>query len=81
MMDKKTRSSVPFVSEEQTNSSQRLPHPRDGSRFHTVIDEQAWSEQAPTAEEQAPRRVRGLPEPEAAKPHPDEPSISLGDSQ
>ena len=80
MIDKDKQRDVPLIAEKRVKSSPLASHLLDGSQFHTVIDEQTWSEQAPTPEEQAPRRVRGLPEPEAAKSHPDEPSISLGDS-
>ncbi len=56
------------------------PHPLDGSQYHGVIEEQARAEQPPTEEEQAPRRVRHLPDPAPVQPHPDDPSISVGGS-
>ncbi len=54
------------------------PHPLDGSQYHNVIEEQEWSEQPPSPEEQAPRRARHLPEPASPPPHPDDPAISIG---
>lgn len=33
------------------------PHALDGSQFHNVIDEQAWSELPPTPDEQRPHRI------------------------
>ncbi len=56
------------------------PHPLDGSHFHSVIEEQVYSELPPTPEEQKPRRVRHLPDPEGQQPHPDDPTISIGDA-
>ena len=54
------------------------PHPLDGSQYHNVIEEQLYSELAPTAEEQMPCRFRHLADPEPVQPHPDDPSISVG---
>ncbi len=55
-------------------------HPLDGSQFHNVIEEQVYSELPPTAEEQQPRRVRHLPDPDSQQPRPDDPTISVGDA-
>lgn len=80
MMDKQRQGNVP---EPELLAPEDLPtpsHPLDGSQFHNVVDEQRWAELPPTPEEQAPRRVRRLPEPDALIPHPDDPGISIGNS-
>lgn len=53
-------------------------HPLDGSQYHNVIEEQAYSELPPTPEEQMPRRVHLLADPPPVQPHPDDPAISVG---
>lgn len=80
MIDKENQRNVPSETGQAPKPVPASPHPVDGSQFHNVIDEQIWSEQPPTPEEQEPRRVRHLPDPETAKPHPDDPSISVGNS-
>lgn len=73
MMDKTRRRNV------QTSATPPAPpHPLDGSQYHNVIEEQVYSELPPTAEEQRPRRVRQLADPDAVQPHPDDPTISVG---
>ena len=78
MIDKESRRNVPSDSASGAKPVPAAPHPLDGSQFHNVIEEQAWSDAPPTQQEQAPRRARHLPDPEQAKPHPDDPSISVG---
>ena len=78
MIDKQSPRNVPSNPVQRPDPVPAAPHPVDGSQFHNVVEEQAWSEMPPTPEEQEPRRVRHLPDPEAAKPHPDDPSISVG---
>lgn len=78
MIDQDKRPNVQPDSQSGPKPAPVAPHPVDGSQYHGVIEEQAWSEQPPSAEEQAPRRVRHLPEPAALPPHPDDPSISIG---
>lgn len=59
-------------------ASSSPPHALDGSQFHTIIEEQVYAEQPPTAEEQKPWRIF---HPDADKPdeaRPDEPTISVG---
>ncbi len=80
MIDKLGQPNVPSDPLQQPPPVPAAPHPVDGSQFHNVIEEQAWSELPPTPEEQAPRRVRHLTEPEAAKPHPDAPLMSVGNT-
>ena len=80
MIHQKNQQPMPIRPKQQSSTPVPAVHPMDGSQFHTVIDEQVWSEQAATPEEQAPRRVRGLPEPEPAKTHPEDPSLSVGDA-
>ena len=54
-------------------------HAMDGSQFHTVIEEQTWSELPPTPEEQMPRRAHHLLE-HGTEPtvHPEPAQISIG---
>lgn len=77
------RNVQPAVPEDPGDSTGVNPaarHPLDGSQFHNVIEEQVYSELPPTAEEQMPRRVRQLTDPEPLPPPPDEPAISVGPS-
>lgn len=76
MIDKTSRQNVQPSS--SNPASPAPPHPLDGSQYHNVIEEQAYSELPPTPEEQQPRRARHLAEPEPIQPHPDDPAISVG---
>lgn len=78
MVDKQSPRNVPSDADHKPAPLPAAPHPLDGSQFHNVIEEQAWSEVPPTPEEQEPRRSRHLPDPEVARQHPDDPSISVG---
>ncbi len=77
-IDPKKSRNVPAERSHLPRPLPAAPHPLDGSQFHNVVEEQAYSELPPTAEEQAPRRARQLPDPEPVRPHPDDPSISVG---
>jgi hypothetical protein len=59
------------------STAQPLVHPLDGSQFHNVIDEQAYAERPPTAEEQRPLSQRSQT-PSQPLPRPDDPAISVG---
>lgn len=80
-IDKQNDQNVqPDWSNPAEKASPTPPHPLDGSHFHNVIEEQVYSELPPTPEEQQPRRVRHVPEPEGQRTHPDDPAISVGTS-
>ncbi len=79
-MDKQNDRNVQPDQSAPSATPSAAPHPLDGSHFHNVIEEQVYSELPPTPEEQQPRRVRHLPEPEGQQPHPDDPAISVGDA-
>ncbi len=55
-----------------------LPHALDGSQYHSIIEEQVYAEQPPTAEEQKPWRIFHPETEQPAETAVDKPTISVG---